>query len=131
MMTQPHPFLALVEKIYTAANAPTFAQSYRMAVQLAEQDGIEIMSQSRARRAFLLSDAVARHRTEVRGFMQTFFSPEKVEALRVERRHRNLERAKEVLKIVQEVQLSGLPCSDDHAFDAVAERLSVLLFGQA
>lgn len=121
-MTQPHPFLALVEKIYTAANAPTFAQSYRMAVQLAEQDGIEIMSQSRARRAFP---------RKVRAFMESFSSPEGVEALRAERRHRNLERAKEVLQIVQEVQLSGLTGDDDLAFDAVAERLSVLLFGQA
>lgn len=76
--------------------------------------------------------AAARGRLDERGEAirnTMFFSREEHAELSAARRDRRIERAKEILQIVQEVQLHGLPSADDPAFDAQAERLAVLLFG--
>lgn len=45
-------------------------------------------------------------------------------------RHGRVERAKEILKIVQSVQLHGLPGDDDAALDALAKRFAFFVFGK-
>lgn len=80
----------------------------------------------RARREWLEAERAGR---SDRASKEPFLSPEMVADLRADLRHDRLERAKEVLKVVQSVQLDGLPGDGEPAFDAVAQRLSILLFG--
>jgi hypothetical protein len=61
---------------------------------------------------------------------QPFFSVAEREALNSALRHCHVERAKEVLEIYRRVQLHGFVGDGDLSFDATAERLADLLFGE-
>lgn len=60
--------------------------------------------------------------------IEPFFPPEEMAALRAGRRARRVQGVKNVLKILQEAQLHGLPSDDDAALDVLAERLYVAFF---
>jgi len=51
--------------------------------------------------------------------------------LRIVLRHRRVERAKQVLKVIQLVEQGGVTDEPDLPFDRAAEELAVLLFGDA
>jgi hypothetical protein len=78
------------------------------------------------------AEAAAKDRTaaHVNLSRESFLSRETHAELVLHLRHRRVERAKEVLKIIQSVQLRGLSGDEDVALDATAERLADLLFGK-
>lgn len=61
---------------------------------------------------------------------QPFLSVADREALNSALRHRRIERAKEILEIHRRVQLHGFVGEGDLSFDATAERLADLIFGE-
>lgn len=61
---------------------------------------------------------------------EPFLPADRMSELVAQLRHGRIERAKEILKIVQSVQLHGLPGDDDAALDALAKRFAFLVFGK-
>ena len=57
-----------------------------------------------------------------------FISAAEMDALIARRRHRRVERCKEILQVIYLVNEGGLPQEPDLFLDARAERLAVLLF---
>lgn len=64
------------------------------------------------------------------GAHQPFIALEELDECLAALRHGRIERAKQILQIVQSVQLHGLPGRDDPAFDVLSEEFAVLLFGK-
>lgn len=64
----------------------------------------------------------------VRDAEEPFLSGAEMDALIARRRHRRVERCKEILQVIYLVNEGGLPQEPDLLLDARAERLAVLLF---
>ncbi|MFV0409852.1 MAG: hypothetical protein ACK5LJ_09215 [Paracoccus sp. (in: a-proteobacteria)] len=71
-----------------------------------------------------------RDERQPRAFFDTAAMRGKARALRARRREDNLERAKEVLGILQGVVVAPSFGGGDQSFNAVAQRLAVLIFGE-
>lgn len=61
---------------------------------------------------------------------EPFIAAEGMRAHSAALRHGRIECAKQILQVVQSVQLHGLPGRDDPAFDVLSEEFAVLLFGK-
>ncbi len=60
--------------------------------------------------------------------IEPFFSPEELASFRAKRRARRIKGVKQVLKVIQEVQLCGLPGNVDLALDDLAKRIYVAFY---
>lgn len=98
-------------------------------------DGIEVgrvplIGPMSAGNAQSKDDRAARRLARMTREPRPFLTAEQIEASWIARRHDAVERAKQILQIIQGMCLHGLPRGEDVMFEAQAERLADLIFGE-